>query len=79
MPRQFKQCLFNYLTGTSIVSHSKLCTYVLYSIRESGDALTASCQSTAAVVPDLVAAINNTAATAPKEDDKEVFLFIYIL
>lgn len=42
------------------------------SIHESGDALTASCQSTAALVPSLVEAINNTAATAPKEDDKEV-------
>lgn len=44
------------------------------SIHESGDALTASCQSTAALVPSLVEAINNTAATAPKEDDKEAIV-----
>ena len=44
------------------------------SIHESGDALTASCQSTAALVPNLVDAINNTAATAPKEDDKEAIV-----
>jgi hypothetical protein len=49
------------------------------SIHESGDALTASCQSAAALIPSLVEAINNTAATAPKEDDKEVCSVQYIV